>query len=38
MAHSEAGWFDRIPIEINETDVSTAALRKARRWRKPQTA
>ena len=31
MAISEAGWFDRIPIEINATDLSDAAIDKARR-------
>ena len=30
MALSEAGWFDRIPIEIIGTDASGAALQKAK--------
>lgn len=30
MALNEAGWFDRIPIEIVATDASEAALRKAK--------
>ncbi|HKE56225.1 MAG TPA: protein-glutamate O-methyltransferase CheR [Pyrinomonadaceae bacterium] len=30
MALTEAGWFKRIPIEIHATDVSCAALTKAR--------
>ncbi len=30
MALAEAGWFERIPIEIYGTDVSSSALEKAR--------
>ena len=30
MALAEAGWFDRIPIEIHATDGSSVALNKAR--------
>lgn len=30
MALNEAGWFDRLPIEIHGSDASTSALAKAR--------
>ena len=31
MALQEAGWFDRVPIEINASDASSSAIEKARK-------
>lgn len=31
MALGEAGWFERLPIEIHAADISSAAIEKARR-------
>ena len=33
MALEEAGWFQRLPIEIHASDASTAAIDKARAGR-----
>jgi Methylase of chemotaxis methyl-accepting proteins len=38
MALNEAGWFDRLPIEIHGSDGSTVAIEKARAGRYRQRA